>query len=74
MIIEDFENIIFKDKPDLTTPIIASSLNHIQTEGIMQNREYIKSLDENNELIYILTKTQIDTVFRCSKRVTKEIE
>ena len=34
----------------------------------------IKSLDENNELIYILTKTQIDTVFRCSKRVTKEIE
>ena len=35
---------------------------------------YIKSLDENNELIYILTKTQIDTVFRCSKRVTKEIE
>lgn len=46
MIIEDFENIIFKDKPDLTTPIIASSLNHIQTEGIMKNREYIKSLDE----------------------------
>lgn len=35
---------------------------------------YIKSLDENNELIYILTKTQIDTVFRCAKRVTKEIE
>ena len=46
MIIEDFENIIFKDKPDLTTPIIASSLNHIQTEGIMQNRDYIKNLDE----------------------------
>ena len=35
---------------------------------------YIKSLDENSELIYILTKTQIDTVFKCSKRVTKEIE
>ena len=46
MIIEDFESIIFKDKPDLTTPIIASSLNHIQQQGIMQNREYIKSLDE----------------------------
>ena len=46
MIIEDFENIIFKDKPDLTTPIIASSLNHSQTEGIMQNRDYIKNLDE----------------------------
>ena len=46
MIIEDFESIIFKDKPDLTTPIIASSLNHIQMRGIMQNREYIKSLDE----------------------------
>ena len=46
MVIEDFENIIFKDKPDLTTPIIASSLNHIQMGGIMQNREYIKSLDE----------------------------
>lgn len=35
---------------------------------------YIKSIDANNELIYILTKTQVDTVFKCVKRVTKEIE
>lgn len=46
MVVEDFENIDFKDKPDLTTPIISASLNHIQKEGIMQNREYIKSIDE----------------------------
>ena len=35
---------------------------------------YIKSLDKNNELIYTLTQTQIDTIFRCTKRVTEEIK
>lgn len=45
MEIEDYENIVFKDKPDLTTPIISASLNHIGN-GILNNREYIKQIDE----------------------------
>lgn len=49
------------------------NINGDKSKVLMQYY-YIKSLDENNELIYILTKTQIDTVFRCAKRVTKEIE
>lgn len=35
---------------------------------------YIKSLETNNELIYVLTQTQVDTIFRCTKRVTEEMK
>lgn len=35
---------------------------------------YIKSLDTDKELIYVLTQTQVDTIFRCTKRVTEEIK
>lgn len=49
------------------------NINGDKTKVLVQYY-YIKSLDENSELIYILTQTPIDTVFRCSKRVTKEIE
>jgi len=35
---------------------------------------YIKSLDTNNELIYVLTQTQVDTLFKCTKRITTELK
>lgn len=33
---------------------------------------YIKSLEYDNELIYTVTSTDCDTVFKCTKRITSE--
>ena len=33
---------------------------------------YIKSLDYNDELIYTVTSTDCDTIFKCTKRITSE--
>ena len=33
---------------------------------------YIKSLKYNNELIYTVTSTDCDTMFKCTKRITSE--
>ena len=33
---------------------------------------YIKSLKYNNELIYTVTSTDCDTIFKCTKRITSE--
>lgn len=33
---------------------------------------YIKSLEYNNELIYTVTSTECDTIFKCTKRITSE--
>ena len=33
---------------------------------------YIKSLEYNNELIYTVTSTDCDTIFKCTKRITSE--
>ena len=35
---------------------------------------YIKSLEQNNEIIYTLTQTKVDTIFKCTKRITKEVK
>lgn len=48
MQVEDYEYAPFKDKPDLTTPIIAAALNHISM-GVKENRDYIKQLNETVE-------------------------
>lgn len=33
---------------------------------------YIKSLEYDNELIYTVTSTDCDTIFKCTKRITSE--
>ena len=33
---------------------------------------YIKSLEYDNELIYTVTSTNCDTIFKCTKRITSE--
>jgi hypothetical protein len=33
---------------------------------------YIKSLKQNDELIYTVTQTDNDTIFKCIKRITEE--
>ena len=33
---------------------------------------YIKSLKYDNELIYTVTSTECDTIFKCTKRITSE--
>ena len=33
---------------------------------------YIKSLEYNDELIYTVTSTDCDTIFKCTKRITSE--
>ena len=33
---------------------------------------YIKSLEYNDELIYTVTSTECDTIFKCTKRITSE--
>ena len=33
---------------------------------------YIKSLEYDNELIYTVTSTDYDTIFKCTKRITSE--
>ena len=33
---------------------------------------YIKSLEYDNELIYTITSTDCDTIFKCTKRITSE--
>ena len=33
---------------------------------------YIKSLEYDNELIYTVTSTECDTIFKCTKRITSE--
>lgn len=33
---------------------------------------YIKSLEYDNELMYTVTSTDCDTIFKCTKRVTSE--
>ena len=33
---------------------------------------YIKSLEYDNELIYAVTSTDCDTIFKCTKRITSE--
>lgn len=45
MQIDNYEHIPFKDKPDLTTPIIAEALNHISL-GVKQNRDYLIELNQ----------------------------
>ncbi len=34
---------------------------------------YIKSLAEDNELIYVVTQTKIDTLYKCTKRITEKV-
>ena len=34
---------------------------------------YIKSLEEDNELIYVVTQTKVDTLFKCTKRITEKV-
>lgn len=33
---------------------------------------YIKSLEYDNELMYTVTSTECDTIFKCTKRITSE--
>lgn len=35
---------------------------------------YIKSLDEAHESIYTATQLSVDTLFKCTKRITEEIK
>ena len=34
---------------------------------------YIKSLEEDNELIYVVTQTKVDTLYKCTKRITEKV-
>ena len=34
---------------------------------------FIRSLDEDNELIYTATQMEVDTLYKCTKRITEKI-
>ena len=50
---------------------------YIAISGVEKNTinqyMYIKSLEENNELIYTVTQTKVDTLYKCTKRITEKI-
>lgn len=43
-------------------------------EGRINQWLYIKSLDRNHESIYTATQLSVDTLFKCTKRITEEIK
>lgn len=51
----------------LYSPIIGNT-------GRINQWLYIKSLNENGESIYTVTQMDIDTLFKCTKRITEEIK
>ena len=60
---------------DHLTPLnewIYIAINGVDKKTINQYM-YIKSLDEDNELIYTVTQTNIDTLYKCTKRITENI-
>lgn len=42
--------------------------------GVRTQYMFIRSLEKDNEVIYTVTTTDIDTLFKCVKRITKEID
>ena len=60
---------------DHLTPLdewIFVAINGVDKKTINQYM-YIKSLEEDNELIYTVTQTNIDTLYRCTKRITENV-
>lgn len=40
----------------------------------MNQYMFIRSLDTDNELIYTATQLQVDTLYKCTKRITEKID
>ena len=70
--ISQLDSLIVADKLAPLDSWYRSSL--ISPDGKINQWLYIKSLDKNHESIYTATQLSIDTLFKCTKRITEEIK